>query len=66
MHDAWTEYAIIPSKLHIGTGLHYWNGVSRMASASTLNFMTLDAPIHNWFNIEATDQFARQLGIYAK
>ena len=66
MHDAWTEYAIIPSKLHIGTGLHYWNGVSRMASASTLNFMTLDAPIHNWFNIEATDQFARQLGVYAK
>jgi hypothetical protein len=28
--------------------------------------MTLDQPIHNWFNIEATDQFARQLGIYAK
>lgn len=66
MHDAWTEYAIVPGKLHIGSGLHYWNGVSRMASASTLNFMTMDAPIHNWFNIEATDQFARQLGIYAK
>lgn len=66
IHDAWTEYAIVPGKLHMGTGLHYWNGVSRMASASTLNFMTIDAPIHNWFNIEATDQFARQLGIYAK
>lgn len=66
MHDAWTEYAIVPGKLHLGAGLHYWNGVSRMASASTLNFMTLDAPIHNWFNIEATDQFARQLGVYAK
>ncbi|HPI54813.1 MAG TPA: hypothetical protein PLU10_08980 [Chitinophagaceae bacterium] len=66
IHDAWTEYAILPGKLHMGAGLHYWNGVSRMASNSTLNFMTLDAPIHNWFNIEATDQFARQLGIYAK
>lgn len=66
IHDAWTEYAIIPVKLHIGAGLHYWNGVSRMASASTLTFMTLDAPIINWFNIEGTDQFARQLGIYAK
>lgn len=66
IHDAWTEYAIVKSKLHVGTGLHYWNGVSRLSSASTLNFMTLDAPIFNWYNIEATDQFARQLGVYAK
>lgn len=66
LHDAWTEFAIVPGKLHVGAGLHYWNGVSRMASNSTLNFMTLDAPIHNWYNIEATDQFARQLGVYAK
>lgn len=66
IHDAWTEYAIKPGKLHVGAGLHYWNGVSRMSSHSTLNFMTLDAPIFNWYNIEATDQFARQLGIYAK
>ncbi|MGQ3012672.1 MAG: porin [Flavobacteriales bacterium] len=66
IHDAWTEFAVVPGYLHLGTGLHYWNGVSRLASQSTLNFMTLDAPIHNWYNIEATDQFARQLGIYAK
>ncbi len=66
IHDAWTEYAVKPGKLYLGAGLHYWNGVSRMSSHSTLNFVTLDAPIFNWFNIEATDQFARQLGIYAK
>ncbi len=66
IHDAWVEYAPILGKLHIGAGLHYWNGVTRMASASTLNFMTMDAPIHNWFNIEGTDQFARQLGLYVK
>ncbi|MBP6430287.1 MAG: hypothetical protein KA319_00795 [Ferruginibacter sp.] len=66
IHDAWTEFAVKPTKLHIGAGLHYWNGVSRMSSNSTLNFMTLDAPIFNWYNIEATDQFARQMGIYAK
>lgn len=66
LHDAWTEFAVIPDKLHIGTGLHYWNGVSRLSSQSTLNFMTLDAPIFNWFNIEQSDQFARQYGIYAK
>ncbi|MBL7722653.1 MAG: hypothetical protein JNK27_00820 [Chitinophagaceae bacterium] len=66
IHDAWTEFAVKPGKLHLGAGLHYWNGVSRMSSHSTLNFMTLDAPIFNWYNIETTDQFARQLGIYAK
>lgn len=66
IHDAWTEYAVKPGQLHIGGGLHYWNGVSRLSSNSTLNFMTMDAPIFNWFNIELTDQFARQFGIYAK
>jgi hypothetical protein len=66
IHDAWTEFAVQPTKLHVGMGLHYWNGVSRLSSNSTLNFMTMDAPIFNWFNIEATDQFARQFGIYAK
>ncbi len=66
MHDAWTEFMVVPQKLYIGGGLHYWNGISRMTSASTLNFMTLDAPIFNWPNIELTDQFARQFGVYAK
>ena len=66
IHDAWTEYELVKNKLYIGAGLHYWNGVSRLSSHSTLNFMTLDAPIFNWYNIEATDQFARQFGIYAK
>lgn len=66
LHDAWAEFRIIPSKLYMGVGLHYWNGVSRLGSHSTLNFMTLDAPIFNWHNIEATDQFARQFGVYAK
>jgi hypothetical protein len=66
MHDLWTEYQVVKDKLYLGAGLHYWNGVSRLSSQSTLNFMTLDAPIFNWHNIEATDQFARQMGIYAK
>jgi len=66
LHDFWNEYQVAKDKLYIGTGLHYWNGVSRMASASTLNFLALDAPIFNWSLIEETDQFARQFGIYAK
>lgn len=66
IHDAWTEYRVWGNYLHIGAGLHYWNGVSRLSSASTLNFLAIDAPILNWPTIEATDQFARMLGVYAK
>ncbi|MCC5937791.1 MAG: porin [Lunatimonas sp.] len=64
-HDIWTEYKIT-DQLYWGMGLHYWNGISRMTSASTLNFMTLDAPIFNWPLIDLTDQFGRQFGFYAK
>lgn len=66
IHEATTEYQAVKDKLYIGAGLHYWNGVSRFASHSTVSFMALDAPIFNWYNIEMTDQFARQFGIYAK
>jgi hypothetical protein len=66
VHDAWTEFEVVKDKLTMGAGLHYFNGLSRSSMASTLNFMTLDAPIFNWQNIELTDQFARQLGFFAK
>lgn len=66
MHDAWVEYTIIPKKLNIGGGLHYWNGISRLTNQSTLNMLTLDAPRFNWATIGTSDQFARHMGIYAK
>lgn len=76
-HDAYNEYAVVPNinplsgkankfTLSIGAGLHYWNGVSRLSSASTLTFLMIDAPVFNWPLIENADQFARQYGIYAK
>ncbi|AFL83840.1 short chain amide porin [Belliella baltica DSM 15883] len=64
-HDIWTEFKVT-DELYAGMGLHYWNGISRMTSHSTLNFMAIDAPIFNWPLIELTDQFARQFGFYAK
>ncbi|MFD2200482.1 porin [Shivajiella indica] len=64
-HDVWTEFKVL-DELYVGTGLHYWNGISRMSSHSTINFLAIDAPIFNWPLIEVTDQFARQFGIYAK
>lgn len=73
-HDMWTEYQVTKGKttggmayeLSLGAGLHYWNGISRSTNASTLNFLTLDAPIVNWPTIDAADEFARMMGIYAK
>jgi ribosome-associated translation inhibitor RaiA len=66
-HDAWVEFeASKKGHISLGGGLLYWNGISRLTNASTITFMSLDAPISNWPTIEATDQFARQLGLYAK
>ncbi|MCH6201702.1 porin [Aquiflexum sp. LQ15W] len=64
-HDIWTEFKVT-EELYIGSGLHYWNGISRLSSHSTMSFLAVDAPIFNWPLIEFTDQFARQFGIYAK
>lgn len=74
LHDAWAEFAVVPDKFHVGSGLHYWNGISRLTNQSTLNMMTLDNPgagnsdvrLFPWNNITTSDQFARHLGIYAK
>ena len=66
MHDAWVEYTVAPGKLYLGGGLHYWNGISRANSQSTLNFLTLDNALHNWATLGTSDQFARHLGFYAK
>ena len=41
LYDAWAEF-VVPEKLHVGSGLHYWNGISRLSNQSTLNMMTLD------------------------
>jgi len=71
-HDAWNEYAIVLPQserkfsMSVGAGLHYFMGLSRMTMGSTLNFMTIDAPIFNWPLIENSDQFARQIGLFTK
>jgi len=76
-HEAYNEYTVIPGvnadtkkanpfSLSVGAGLHYFNGVSRMSSASTINMMMVDAPVFNWPNIENSDQFGMQYGIYIK
>ncbi|MEL7159126.1 MAG: hypothetical protein AAFN92_00085, partial [Bacteroidota bacterium] len=64
-HGMWAQWAL--SKEHaIGAGLHYWNGISRLNSQSTLNIMTLDNNRQSWATIGLSDQFARHMGVYAK
>ncbi len=65
-HNAYGQYAVEPGKLDIGAGLIYWNGVSRMTGQGTTNMLTLDHPIFNWPVVDVYDQFASQLGVYAK
>ena len=74
LHGAWGEYMLKDKELYVGAGLHYWNGISRLSSQSTLNFMTMDNPgsgladarLFPWANITTSDQFARSMGFYAK
>lgn len=66
VHDVWTQYDVAGEALSVGGGLHYWNGISRMSNWSTIKFLSLDAPVLNWPTIEKSDQFARQLGVFAK
>ncbi|WP_306350161.1 hypothetical protein [Flavobacterium sp. '19STA2R22 D10 B1'] len=64
-HDVWVQYNL--NKNHaLGSGLHYWNGISRLNNASTLNFLTIDNNRQSWATLGLSDQFARHIGFYAK
>ncbi|SHK49010.1 hypothetical protein [Hymenobacter psychrotolerans] len=65
VHEAVVEYKV-NKYLNLGAGMHYQNGLSRMTRSSTINYLTLDAPLTNWPVIEAIDQFVRGIGVYGK
>lgn len=73
--DAYNELAIVPRvnastkkenkhHLYVGAGLHSWSGISRLTNASTTKILTGDLPVFNFPNIEVSDQFARQFGVF--
>ncbi len=64
-HDFWGQWNL-SEHLSIGAGQHYWNGISRLNGASTLNFLTLDNNRQSWAVLGLSDQFARHIGIYLK
>ena len=66
VHDVWGEYRLYKEHAFLGAGLHYWQGPSRLSGASTISFLGVDSPIFAWPNIDKTDQFGRQFGVYLK
>ena len=64
--NAQTEYILAKDKLHLGFGLHTWNGVSRYNNCKLLEYLVVDNPGFT-FPVGGTfDQYGRQFGIYAK
>jgi hypothetical protein len=66
LHDATCEYAFIKKHLSIGAGLTGWNALARFSSPSVGTTMSLDAPIFEQITNDISDQFVRQLGVFAK
>ncbi len=67
LHDAAIEYKFSEA-FAVGGGLHYWNGMARLASWAGLTSMTYDIPNPVIFvpGLNTTDQFARHVGLYVK
>jgi len=66
LFNAQTEYILAKNKLHIGFGLHTWNGVSRYNNVKLLEFLVVDNPGFAYPIGGTFDQAGRQFGIYAK
>ncbi|MGM0622224.1 MAG: hypothetical protein ACQETJ_14315, partial [Bacteroidota bacterium] len=66
LFDAQTEYILAKNKLHLGFGLHSWNGISRYSNSNRAQFLVVDRsgfafPLNGTFS-----RYGRQFGIYAR
>lgn len=66
LHDAVGEYAVVKTKLSLGTGLGAWNGLSRLTASSVGSILGLDLPLVAETTNDVNDQFGRKLSLYAK
>lgn len=66
LFNAQTEYILAKDKLHLGFGLHTWNGVSRYNNSKLLEFLVADNPGFAYPVGGTFDQAGRQFGVYAK
>lgn len=64
-HDVWLQYNFNANH-SVGAGLHYYNGISRLNSQSTLNMLTMDNNRQSWPTSGLSDQFFRHIGVFFK
>jgi len=62
-HDLWYK-AKIANKTYLGAGLHMWNGLSRLSNVTYATQITLDNPAINFPNVNVSDDFVRQYGVF--
>lgn len=66
LHDFTIEYMPVDRYLYIGGGLGSWGTSSRFGASGIGSIMGLDIPVYQEPLNDLTDQFVRQLGLYAK
>lgn len=66
IHDFAADYALIPGKLFIGTGLAAYKGHLRHSAPSVGTILMADAPIYQQATNDISDQFVRMMMVYAK
>ena len=62
-HDLWYKTRVAKNT-YIGGGLHMWNGLSRLSNVTYASQITLDNPGINFPNVNVSDDFVRQYGIF--
>jgi hypothetical protein len=65
-HDVTAEYSIYKNFITVGAGLSGWNGTSRFSSSAVGSILALDLPTVQETTNDVTDQFVRNMGVYAK
>lgn len=66
VHDVNGSYHLLKEKLTIGIGLSGWSGLARFSSPAVISIVGIDAPLYQQTTNDATDQFLRKMGIFAK
>lgn len=66
LHDFTVEYNAVKDALFIGGGLHAWAASSRYGAPAVASILGVDAPLYQQALNDQTDQFVRELGVYAK
>lgn len=67
IHDAYSEYRLSSrNQLKVGAGLTIFSGLSRFSQPSVSNALTMDIPVFAQTTVDQTDQFSRNLSIFAR